>query len=84
MEQATKIKYFHNLKEQEWKDIVKNNPHMTWQEAGEKYPQPKWCGYTEAVCGSMGCWSLMSFMISRAKDCHKCDLYHKYETGRKF
>jgi len=67
------VKPFHELNEDEFKEIIKEG--MTWKECAEKYPQPDWCGYPDAVCGVMGCWSLMSFMVTGREYCKNCDCY---------
>ena len=69
------IKPFHGLIEAEFKEICKGK--MTWAECAKRYPQPKWCGYPDAVCGVMGCWSLMSFMVTDESCCKNCDCYLK-------
>ena len=65
------IKYFHNLTQEEFGKLVKRG--MTWQECAKLYPQPKWCEYPNAVCGMMGCWSLMSHIIKNYKSCENCE-----------
>ena len=67
------IKYFHELTEAEFNEIVKEN--ITWEECAKRYPQPKWCNYPDAVCGVMGCWSLMGFMVTNEDYCKNCDCY---------
>jgi len=42
------IKPFHELTEAEFNEICEEK--MTWAECAEKYPQPKWCSYPDAVC----------------------------------
>lgn len=67
------IKYFHELTEAEFETL----PEMTWDECAEEYPQPEWCSYPNAVRGMMGCWSLMSFMVTGRNYCKNCDHYIK-------
>jgi hypothetical protein len=65
------IKYFHELTQEEFDNKV--DKRMTWLKCGELYPQPDWCNYPDAVCGDMGCLSLMSFRIHTVKDCGDCE-----------
>ena len=67
------IKYFHELTEDEFNNICRL--HITWDGCSRLYPQPKWCGYPDAVQGLMGCWSLMCFMVTGEKYCKNCDCY---------
>ena len=69
------IKPFHELTEAEFNEICEEK--MTWAECAEKYPQPKWCSYPDAVCGVMGCWSLMSSKVTDESYCKTCDCYLK-------
>ena len=69
------IKYFHKLSIEEFDELVKSG--MTWGECAEKYPQPEWCGYPQAVLGDFGCWSLMSFKIKNRRNCMLCEHYIK-------
>lgn len=71
------IKYFHELTEQEWDKYIAENPHKTWKDAQKIFPQPKWCDYPEAVCGTMGCWSLMAFRVKDEDYCGDCDCHKK-------
>ena len=68
------IKYFHELTLEELKELAKKNP--TWQEVAADFPQPKWCGYPDAVAGGMGCWSLMLLRVSK-NFCKGCDCYQE-------
>ena len=76
------IKYFHELTEREYKALVEKK--QTWAEFAKDYPQPAWCSYPSAVCGVMGCWSLMGFMVKDEGYCKNCDLYKpaKVSAGR--
>lgn len=69
------IKYFHELTKEEFSKLCKGK--MTYGELAEKYPQPIWCGYPDATEGVMGCWSLMSFMVTGQDSCKNCDCYIK-------
>ena len=75
------IKYFHELKEDEFKALCGSK--MTWGECAKEYPQPEWCGYPDAICGVMGCWSLMSFMVTGRNYCKNCDHYIKRHKKEK-
>jgi hypothetical protein len=67
------IKYFHELTKAEFEEIVRER--ITWKECAERYPQPPWCGYPDAVSGIMGCWSLMNFWVTGEDYCKGCDCY---------
>ena len=72
------IKYFYELTEVEFDELVKQK--LTWAQCAELYPQPTWCNYPEAICGVMGCWTLMSFLVTDEGYCKKCDCYKKMIT----
>jgi len=65
------IKYFHELTKEEFDKLLEKK--MTWAVCAKLYPQPPWCEYTDAVCGMMGCWSLMGFHIINKDSCGNCD-----------
>ena len=72
------IKYFHELSDEEFDKLLKGGG-MTWGECAHKYPQPEWCNYPDAVCGVMGCWSLMRMgkpenNIRSIDNCEGCEL----------
>ena len=69
------IKYFHELTEDEFKEILRQK--ITWGECAKEYPQPVWCGYPDAVAGVMGCWSLMDFKVYGRNFCKHCECYIK-------
>lgn len=75
------IKYFHKLTKDEFEEIQKER--MTWAECAQRYPQPVWCGYPDAVQGIMGCWSLMEFYddgsnwVTGHNYCKDCNCYIK-------
>ena len=67
--------YFHELSDEEKAEA---KSHGTVGEFLEKYKQPDWCQYPEALAGQMGCWSLiLSCSISSPDDCKLCDLCAK-------
>ena len=67
------IKYFHELTEDEFKVILKENRGRTYAWLARRYPQPTWCNYPDAAMGIMGCWSLISFMVKNKEYCVGCD-----------
>ena len=74
-------KYWHKLKQEELDRILKSG--ITVKEALEKYKQPDWCNYPDALAGMTGCWSLTGnepngtrTKISR-KYCKGCECYIK-------
>lgn len=67
------IKYFHQLREQEYAWLVKEKTN--WGELASSFPQPLWCNYFQAVYGIMGCWSLVGFMVTDENYCKDCDCY---------
>lgn len=66
------IKYFHELTEAEFKAIVESKQY-TWKQLAKDYPQPEWCQYPDATSGVMGCWSLMSHMVTGKEYCKGCE-----------
>ena len=69
------IKYFHELTKEEFGELLKEK--LTWEECAKLYPQPEWCEYPEAVCGEMGCWSLMYHKVTGKEFCKGCDCFKK-------
>ena len=74
-------KYFHELAEKEFKAVV--DEKITWEECAESYPQPEWCRYSDAVQGIMGCWSLMSHMVTGEDFCKTCEMYKEVNNAQK-
>ena len=70
-------RYFHELADSTVRKIVKSG--ITYGELMNRYKQPDWCEYPEALNGVMGCWSLMDTMNLRHKIsreyCKGCDCY---------
>ena len=64
------IKFFHKLTKGEFEVLITKK--LTWEEVAKDYPQPKWCGYPDAVSGVMGCWSLMAFRVKGKAYCKCC------------
>lgn len=71
--EKVQTKPFHELTKTKFAEICKEK--ITWEECSRRYPQPSWCAYPEAICGIMGCWSLMDFMVTGRDYCKKCDCY---------
>ena len=72
------IKYFHELTKEEFSKLCE--VPATWRQTAIDYPQPPWCGYPNAVCGVMGCWSLMDFMVTGRNFCKNCHCYIKKQS----
>ncbi len=56
----------------------------TWAWLTDRYHQPRWCDYPEALNGEMGCWALTlwPWKICR-RYCRNCDfLIEKQEVAR--
>ena len=72
------MRYFHTLADSTLKRLISQG--TTWQQLIDRYKQPDWCGYPEALAGVMGCWSLTDWSlrhkISR-EYCASCDCYIK-------
>ena len=66
--------YWHRLSRKRKNEIL-DKGGMTYGEFMEKYKQPDWCNYHQALSGIMGCWSLMTpdYVINR-KFCKDCEL----------
>jgi hypothetical protein len=74
-------KYFHELSEDEFKELVKSK--ITYKQLEIDYPQPIWCDYPNATRGEMGCWGLVYFRVhndgeSYCKNC-ECNKLNKGE-----
>lgn len=67
------IKYFHELTEDEYNELVKKK--ITYGELARDYPQPKWCVYPGATNGVMGCWALVGFEVTDEDYCKDCEYY---------
>ena len=74
-----RLKYFHSLPQKEINKLVESK--MKIGELIEKYKQPKWCGYPEALSGKWGCWALMDLSENGGRTkiskefCKSCDCY---------
>ena len=74
------IKYFHELTDEEFKKVIDSK--ITVKELSEKYPQPPWCTYPNALNGLMGCWSLTHRKGISKEYCSGCDAF--IGAGEKF
>jgi hypothetical protein len=73
-------RYWHTLADSTIKELVAR--HTTWRQAMERYKQPDWCSYPNALEGVMGCWSLTDPRIRHEisnEYCAKCDCFRKEE-----
>lgn len=67
------MRYWHEVPLNE-QNAIMDKGGMTWSEFGQQFKQPDWCGYTDALYGVMGCWSLMiRGTIKSIEDCKECD-----------
>jgi len=72
--------YFHELTEDDFNQLLLTK--ITWGELEERFPQPVWCTYPEAVRGMMGCWSLVDHMVTGEDYCKACDCYKAASTNK--
>jgi len=73
------MKYFHQLTDKEYADLVASGISMG--ECAKQHPQPKWCEYPDAVYGLMGCWKLcLERNIKTIKDCRNCGFAKRREA----
>lgn len=71
-------RYWHTLADSTIRKLL--STHITWGELTERYKQPDWCSYPDALEGIMGCWSLVDSFglrheISR-EFCAGCDCFN--------
>ena len=72
--------YFHELDPKSMMKLTASG--ITWGEVMERYSQPEWCEYPNALEGVMGCWSLVSSLIKDESGCKSCECYkNKGEVG---
>ena len=64
------IKYFHELRPEEWEWLKAEN--TTWGEVIKDFPQPPWCEMPNAI-DPLGCWSLIGFKIVSREYCNTCE-----------
>ncbi len=59
-----------------WNNKIAEKKTIGW--ICERYKQPEWCSYPDALDGLMGCWALISVPYKiNEKKCKKCDLFKK-------
>jgi hypothetical protein len=76
-------RFWHRAPQKEIDEFIKSKP--TFEQMYNKYQQPGWCTYPEALSGAMGCWSLVGdnrTAISKSF-CKTCDLYKKKRKSRR-
>jgi len=49
--------YFHEASQEDIDKLMESD--VTWKEIIDRYSQPEWCNYPDALSGQMGCWSLI-------------------------
>ena len=77
MPEATIMKiYWHELTDEQRLDIWENGG-LKVHEFMEKYSQPDWCGYPDALMPRYGCFSLvmLPIRIKTENDCKNCEYY---------
>ena len=58
-----------------WENVI--NGKKSWHWLTERYKQPDWCGYPEAL-HPLGCWGLLMHPCEfNPKRCSTCDLCKK-------
>ena len=63
------MKYYHETTKEERDSLI----GKTYGELMDKYMQPEWCAYPDALYGFMGCMSLMNLTERINKDyCSDC------------
>ena len=74
--------FFHELTQDQINTLVENKTPV--KEILEKFKQPDWCGYPEALSMTMGCWSLCDLKenglrtkISKEFCGNQCDCFIK-------
>lgn len=72
--------FFHELSDSELESLVSEK--VTWNDVKDRFIQPAWCDYPDALDGAMGCWSLVGYSepgvpmwkrIRCIEDCSDCD-----------
>lgn len=62
---------FVDITDDEWVDLATSG--ATWGDINERYHQPQWCDYENALDGIMGCWALVTRQIKTIEDCKDCE-----------
>ena len=74
IENLSPSEFWHELSDEE-RQRIKVSSGLTVEEFMQRYKQPPWCEYPEALGGMMGCWSLvLTNRIHSIEDCVNCDL----------
>lgn len=63
---------FHEVTDSEWESMKAAG--LTWGDMQERFAQPDWCAYPDALAGQMGCWSLVGRMVTGIDYCKDCEL----------
>lgn len=72
-QQEVGMRYWHEIPAEEQREIMKSSG-ITWGEFLERYQQPDWCSYPDALGGPMGCSSLLIVgKIKATENCKGCD-----------
>lgn len=70
-----KERYWHELTSEQQVRVRKKGAtnNMSWDNFMEKFMQPGWCVYQEALGGILGCWKLLGSEVHGIKDCNECE-----------
>ena len=72
LDRLVRVRSWHALKKSEQEEILRSK--ITVGTFMERFRQPKWCNYPEALAGMMGCWSLMTpGSIRNFDSCKGCE-----------
>lgn len=63
--------YFHELTKERYESLFQEK--ITFGELIERFKQPDWCSYPDALAGPMGCWSLVGGLVSGKDYCKGCE-----------
>ena len=75
-------KYWHKLSKEEQQKLIEGG--LTVEELMERFKQPDWCTYINALGGNLGCWSLVWGDIHSEDDCKNCDCYKEFKMGKMY
>lgn len=64
--------FFHELSDDAYKALEDGG--ATWGDIMERFDQPEWCDYPNALEGVMGCWSLIYRKVKDESRCLNCDM----------
>jgi hypothetical protein len=71
--------YFHELNDEERNAVYGTVASKVVQD----YRQPDWCTYPEALGGHLGCWSLVSGLVTSEEFCRGCELHKDHPENPK-